>query len=488
MTNTPAGWYSDNQVEGGQRYWDGSAWTTERRATPPTFGTPPPPPPPTTGTSRTARGSALRRRIPLPTWIVGGLVVLALVLFALAGGLGGLLIMLAFVALLTGLYVVITKRRSWAMLPASRPLAAGVVVASLVLFGVGAGVSGPGRPASPASAAVETAEPTAVPSASASPTAQPTPAVTTPASEVDLDPETVSAPPEGSSVVALDTSATTGTALAVLATLEVKGRAPKTGYQRTAQFGEAWLDVDRNGCDTRNDILARDLTGVTMSGPCKVLSGVLDDRYTGTTLQFLRGNTTSTLVQIDHVVALSDAWQKGAQQLSQAQRISLANDPLNLWATDGATNQQKGDGDAATWLPPSKSFRCEYAARQISVKATYGLWVTQAEHDALAGILAACPEQAATSSAFTKAAPAVAADAKPAPTPAEAPVPAQVEPAASAPAPAAPAPEPVAPAPADVTYKNCDAVRAAGAAPIYRGDPGYSSKLDRDGDGIGCEN
>jgi hypothetical protein len=122
-----------------------------------------------------------------------------------------------------------------------------------------------------------------------------------------------------------------------------------------------------------------------------VLSGILNDPYTATLVNFLRGNSTSTAVQIDHVVALSDAWQKGAQQLSPAQRQSFANDPLNLLAVDGTANQQKSDGDAATWLPPNKTFRCEYVARQIAVKSSYSLWVTQAEHDAMARVLGDCP-------------------------------------------------------------------------------------------------
>lgn len=181
--------------------------------------------------------------------------------------------------------------------------------------------------------------------------------------------------------------------LDLLATLPVKGRAAKSGYSRE-QFGQAWADVDRNGCDTRNDMLRRDLSGLALkpgTRDCVVLSGVLDDPYTATSINFLRGNSTSTAVQIDHVVALSDAWQKGAQQLSPAERLSFANDPLNLLAVDGPANQQKSDGDAATWLPPNKSFRCEYVARQVSVKASYSLWVTKAEHDAMAGVLADCP-------------------------------------------------------------------------------------------------
>ena len=150
---------------------------------------------------------------------------------------------------------------------------------------------------------------------------------------------------------------TSGTALEALALLAVKGRAPKTGYERE-EFGQAWADVDRNGCDTRNDILRRDLTDTTLkqgTHGCMVLSGHLDDPYSATSIAFLRGEATSTAVQIDHVVALSDAWQKGAQQLTLERRTALANDPLNLLAVDGPLNAQKGDGDAATWLPPSKA-------------------------------------------------------------------------------------------------------------------------------------
>ena len=119
-----------------------------------------------------------------------------------------------------------------------------------------------------------------------------------------------------------------------------------------------------------------------------MLSGTLHDPYTGTVIVFFRGRITSVRVQIDHVVALSDAWQKGAQQWSTSRRTAYANDSLNLLAVDGPTNGRKSDGDAATWLPPNKAYRCSYAARQVAVKVTYGLWVTSAERDALARILA----------------------------------------------------------------------------------------------------
>ncbi|MFP3460075.1 HNH endonuclease family protein [Arthrobacter globiformis] len=145
-------------------------------------------------------------------------------------------------------------------------------------------------------------------------------------------------------------------ATALLEHLPVKGRAPKTGYTREA-FGPAWADTDHNGCDTRNDILARDLTNETFkpgTDNCVVTTGTLADKYTGTRIEFVRGQDTSTAVQIDHIVPLSDAWQKGAQQLSADQRKKLANDPVNLMAADGPTNAAKGDKDAATWLPRTR--------------------------------------------------------------------------------------------------------------------------------------
>ncbi|WP_236825853.1 MULTISPECIES: DUF1524 domain-containing protein [unclassified Blastococcus] len=246
-----------------------------------------------------------------------------------------------------------------------------------------------------------------------------------------------------------------GSARAALDGLEVKGRAPRTGYDRD-EFGHGWVDTDRNGCDTRNDVLARDLTGETSvpgTRECVVATGTFADPYSGGTIDFVRGQDTSDDVQVDHVVALSDAWQKGAQGWDEERRVRFANDPLNLLAVDGSLNMQKGDGDAATWLPPATGYRCAYVARQVAVKAGYGLWVTQAERDAMAGVLAGCPEE---------------------------PLPAGAAPPDAGPAPDAAA----APAPA---YADCAAVRAAGAAPIHRGEPGFSERFDGDGDGVGCE-
>ncbi|GAB90124.1 hypothetical protein GORHZ_084_00520 [Gordonia rhizosphera NBRC 16068] len=260
-------------------------------------------------------------------------------------------------------------------------------------------------------------------------------------------------------------------ALAKLATLAVKGRAPKTGYSRD-QFGQAWSDdvtVDggHNGCDTRNDILRRDLTSIELkpgSNGCVVLSGTLQDPYTDTTIAFVRGEDTSAAVQIDHLVALSDAWQKGAQQLGVDERRNFANDPRNLQAVDGSVNQQKGDGDAATWLPPNRSYRCTYVSRQIGVKALYRLWVTPAEKDAMTRILTACggvPVDSTTAD-------------QPTSTPEDT---------------APPAITTTEPDTGDggVYYANCSAARAAGVAPLHVGEPGYRPGLDGDNDGVACE-
>lgn len=176
-------------------------------------------------------------------------------------------------------------------------------------------------------------------------------------------------------------------ALEQLRTVAVKGRAPKTGYARI-QFGDGWALV--GACDTRNIILARDLIDARVSKTCKVMSGTLHDPYTAKDILFARGASTSDLVQIDHVVALSNAWQTGAQQLLPSERESFANDPLNLLAVDGQANQDKSDGDAATWLPPNKLFRCQYVARQIQVKKKYNLWVTSGEKIAMQTVLQSC--------------------------------------------------------------------------------------------------
>lgn len=204
---------------------------------------------------------------------------------------------------------------------------------------------------------------------------------------------------------ASDNGSTTGVsrlspseALAKLNALPVKGKAAKTGYSRD-QFGAAWTDKARgvlyagNGCDTRDDILKRDMTNVTTgavsSCPTGVLSGTLADPYTGKVIEFKRGAESAT-VQIDHIIPLGNAWVTGAQRWSAQKRVAFANDPRNLLAVDGPANGAKSDNDASGWLPPNKSARCGYAAAQVNVKAIYGLWVTSPEKNALSGVLAKC--------------------------------------------------------------------------------------------------
>lgn len=191
----------------------------------------------------------------------------------------------------------------------------------------------------------------------------------------------------------------TGPAAGALADLQVKGRAPMTGYDRD-RFGSGWSDTARvdgagNGCLTRNDVLRRDLTQVTIKPAtqgCVVLSGTLLSPYTGETVPFERGEESGE-VQVDHAVALADVWVKGGQQLSEQERVDVANDPLNLVAVEGAVNASKGAGDAATWRPPARSSWCSYAARQVAVKTKYELWVTVAEKRALGEMLERCPGQ-----------------------------------------------------------------------------------------------
>ncbi|MGQ4526696.1 GmrSD restriction endonuclease domain-containing protein [Dermabacteraceae bacterium P13136] len=281
-----------------------------------------------------------------------------------------------------------------------------------------------------------------------------------------------------------------------LAQLEVKERAPKTGYDRK-KFG--WRqDTDGNGCDTRNDVFRRDFTNSTVkagTGGCIILGGTFTSSYSGQTLQFDRAANN---IDVDHMVALSDAWQTGANTWDDAKRRQFANDPLNLIATEAALNRQKGASDAATWLPPNKAYRCEYVARQVAVKEKYGLWVKPAEKDAIENVLNGCevkiftkpvdwPAKGGGREVLGKPTP-MPAPARPektqAPvTPKPSPVPA---PKKEERRPRKPAPEPKKPVQRS-HFKNCREAWDAGAAPLLRGEPGYSSKLDGDRDGVACE-
>jgi len=250
----------------------------------------------------------------------------------------------------------------------------------------------------------------------------------------------------------------------------VKGRAPLTGYDRD-RFGSAWLDTDRNGCDTRNDILTRDLTGRVYDPDtrgCVVLSGRLGDPYTGGQILFTKGD--GNLVDVDHVVAMGNAWVTGAFRWEIRKRAAFANDPMNLLAVDASANRQKGDGDAATWLPSNKGIRCGYVARQVGVKTKYDLWVTPAEKEAMARVLGSCPRQ-----------PRVPDSGAPVIAPLNLTDPSDPPSGSSGSGSAGPTSE------GEVGFGSCDEAREAGAAPVRRDDPGYSTRLDGDADGVACE-
>lgn len=178
-------------------------------------------------------------------------------------------------------------------------------------------------------------------------------------------------------------------AIDILEKLEVKGRAPKTGYSRE-EFYDGWPNVD--GCSLRQRIIKREFGDTAVLDGCNVVSGKFDEPYTGEHMKFTSREEIAK-IQIDHVVALSDAWQKGAQYKDKDTRYAIATDPLNLLAVDGPANMQKSDGDSATWLPSNKKFRCQYVARQISVKYKYSLWVTETEKSAMAKVLESCPTE-----------------------------------------------------------------------------------------------
>lgn len=323
--------------------------------------------------------------------------------------------------------------------------------------------------------------------------AEPTATVTETVTATPLPPEDPSEEPTVEPSDDTTTDAADGTALAALAALEVKGRAPMTGYDR-AMFGQEWSDAarvpefGRNGCDTRNDLLARDLQRETVeSNGCVVTQGVLAyEPYTGARNVYFdkHDGLYETDFDVDHLVSLSNAWVTGAQFWAPEKREELANTPINLLLTDPSQNRSKGDGDFATWQPPNKAFRCSLAARQIRVKAAFGLWITPPEKAAFERVLATCPDepldQPEVQAGYTVTAEqaqqaALAAGAAATPSPTSTPTPTQV-----------PTKAPTQ-SPANVYYENCDAARAAGAAPVRTGDPGYGSHLDRDGDGVACE-
>lgn len=159
------------------------------------------------------------------------------------------------------------------------------------------------------------------------------------------------------------------------------------GYERE-EFGQRWADIDRNGCDQRNDTLrvgASEVTAKPGTHGCVVLEATIEDPYTGREIAFIKGEST---IDIDHIVPLSRAWQQGAAQWDEERREEFANTPANLVAVDASANRSKGDSGPEEWLP--EAGRCMYVVQWIDVKTTYELTVTTAEKNVLEDELEAC--------------------------------------------------------------------------------------------------
>ncbi len=189
----------------------------------------------------------------------------------------------------------------------------------------------------------------------------------------------------------LAATSTPSLARSELAALPQAELSPEVAYDRTADFGRPWVDVDGNGCDTRNDVLRRDLADVRLleaGNGCLVAAGTLADPYTGATILFSR--SAATAVQIDHLIPLHAAWQLGAWRWTPARRLSFANDPRELIAVSGPANLDKGDALADRWRPPNKTIWCPYAIDSVGVHVDYALGVTAGERQALGDMLDRC--------------------------------------------------------------------------------------------------
>lgn len=270
-----------------------------------------------------------------------------------------------------------------------------------------------------------------------------------------------------------------GTVSALLETLAVKPADESIKYDRDL-FGEPWEDIEGNGCDTRNDMLLRDLKDITVdANECTVLLGTLVDPYSGKTINFDRSKGGGGGIDIDHLVALSAGFRTGAASWPADKKLQFANDPLNLLSSASGPNRAKGDKDASEWLPGTAgnpSFNCKYVARQVAVKAKYGAWVTPSEKTAIVDVLTSCPEEPVPSDQGVLKVDVAPVDSTPV-APAE-------------PAPVAPAPEAPVSAPGgavDPDYGSCTKAKAAGAGPYTTADPEYKFYRDGDGDGTVCE-
>lgn len=309
-----------------------------------------------------------------------------------------------------------------------------------------------------------------------SPKAMPEPAVSPPAvtesASATPAPSETAKPSEPSVASGEPNPGTPGTALAALETLVVSDFASSSDYKRAA-FGDPWEDIDKNGCDTRNDILARDIKGASIDKKCLVQTGSFNDPYTAKVINFDRSKGGGGGIDIDHIIPLSLAWKTGASDWDASKRLLFANDPLNLMASDSSENRKKGDKDASAYLPPNAGSHCEYVARQVTVRAKYGTWITPAEKKAVYTVLQTCPDQPLASVSGVDV-PVSSPVAPPAETPVEAP-------------PAPVTPEVPASGGNDPQFSSCTKAKAEGFGPYTKADAEYGWYKDGDNDGTVCE-
>lgn len=325
--------------------------------------------------------------------------------------------------------------------------------------------------------------PSVKPSVKASPTVKPSVSTQTPTK--------ASSPSTSAKATAKPkTAPTKGTALAVLSTLKVNDNL-SSGYKREA-FGQSWVDIDNNNCDTREDTLARHMSNVSKSGNCEVVSGVLVDSYNGETIQFSKDGKGGG-IDIDHVVALSAGWKTGMSLESTANRESFANDPLNLLPVDAGLNRYKSDKDASEWIPSQlktkntssliAKFDCPYVARQIAVKSKYGMWVTTSEKSRMNTVLNACPTieipngsdvvvNVNTDKGNNQAVESKTTTTKKATAPTKKAAPVTKKPTSGK---------------SDPDMGTCGKAKSAGYGPYHKGSVEYGYYRDGDGDGTVCE-
>jgi hypothetical protein len=165
--------------------------------------------------------------------------------------------------------------------------------------------------------------------------------------------------------------------LASLLALSCSSAEAATSDYSRDKFGKGgWLDEDHDCQDTRAEMLiATSLVPVTFTTVkhCYVSRGLWVDYY-AQTLQ-----RSASLLDVDHVVPLAEAWRSGAAGWTQEQREDFANDPRELVVTLSAINRTKSDHRPDAWLPSNPVAKCVYLNQWLEIKTNWGLSMTDTE-------------------------------------------------------------------------------------------------------------